>query len=181
MKIVKRIGDFVIKETNESERSGNRSFFDKARSNMENFYIYHKDHSATKYVDDYIDTADTLEEAVEIAEREVTKTRFRIDGYAKGMVLKTHKISARQECNDVGTLIVEAILEGLEYLIKKGIECKVEQRINHLNNSYEFMVDFDFSPYQSLTTLVFTAYDIKEDENDFTFKLKLLGAYDKRF
>lgn len=64
MRIIWRNKYFVIKETNEDERSYKGLWY-TGKQKLENYYIYEKNNH--KNWEEYTDYADTLEEAIKIA------------------------------------------------------------------------------------------------------------------
>lgn len=171
MKIIKRVGDFVIKETNEKERSYDWRG-ERIRSNMENFYIYHKDHSANQYVDEYISTADTLEEAIEKAECEIAKSEFDLSLVAEKLQQRVIGVDLTASAEEIHEAIIEAVSKDVEFILGK-IPYDVYHKVNYLNNTHEIMVETDVEPYKDIDTMLFTTYDTTE----ITLKLKLIGTY----
>lgn len=82
MKIVWKNENFVIKETNENERSYKGLWY-TGKQQLENYYIYEKNNH--KNWEEYTDYADTLEEAIKIAKQETTLKNFDIHGFAKSI------------------------------------------------------------------------------------------------
>lgn len=87
MKIVEKSGNFVIKETNEKERKGSFSYLGDYSTPMDNYYIYLNTMTAKKFEDEYISTANSIEEAREIVAKEQINFDFDLLGFAK----KLHK------------------------------------------------------------------------------------------
>lgn len=176
MKIVKKIGNFVIKETNESERASNWHYNDKKRSDMDNFYLYHKDHSASKFVDEYITTADTLEEAIERAECEIAKSKCDLSLVAKEIERRLIGVDLTASAEELHKDIIETVTADVNVVLGGMIPFDVHHRVNYLSNTHEIIVETDIEPYADVDTMLFKACDTTE----ISFKLRLIGTYDSR-
>lgn len=102
MKTVKTIGNYVIKETNEKERSF-QGFSYQGSQQLENFYVFKK--GARKF-DDYTDYTDTLEEAEMIIEYLEKVDNFSLVATCSRMALEKTKYD---------NLDIELNKTGIEY------------------------------------------------------------------
>lgn len=157
MKIVSKIGDFVIKETSEQERS-NRGFGFTGRSQMENYYIYENKYSATKFVDNYTDTANTLEEANKIVIQEQRKKDFNIIEFAKNL---NHKKNSWSD--------FKCYLDSIE------IPYKLSKKHNYIKDVYDCIINFDISDYSNATDVIVRMNEYSEE----LFELKVVGVYER--
>lgn len=157
MKIIEKIGDFIIKETNESERSYG-GFGYTGRSKMDNFYIYKKEYSATKYIDEYIETADTLEEAINIVNAEQRKKDFNIIDFSKELNGKKFNW-----------------VDFEKYLNTIEIPYKLIKKHNYICNLYDCTISFDISEYSNATDIIVRMNEYSEK----LFELKVVGVYER--
>lgn len=117
MKIIWKNKDFVIKETNEDERSY-KGFWYTGKQQLENYYIYEKNNH--KNWEEYTDYADTLEEAIKIAKQKTTLKNFDIYGFAKsidGILLNYNIIETM--LNNLGLENLYEVTTKHNYMVRK--------------------------------------------------------------
>lgn len=161
MKIVEKIGDFVIKETNEKERREYVGYLYEGRTGMENFYIYLKEHTASKFIDEYIDYADTLEEAKEIVEKEIDKKYFDILNLALTLnnTYITIEHDEKDSLEDRKLKVEKEVKDYIKTLKIQPEFCEV--KFNYFTESFTVVIKFDLNPYTRLNTI---EVNINEDK-----------------